>query len=412
MTETTQHSTRTPGRTSPAGVIAVLTLATLATVTVELAPSGLLPHMSTDLGVPLGAVGLLVTVWALTIALGSIPLVRATSRIPRRTLLSAALTVTAVANAATALAPNFPVAFLGRLVAAGAHGLFWALVVTFVASLVRPEKLGTALSIVLAGPAFAGLVALPAATAAAGAVGWRPTLLALSVLLLAIATAVWVVVGGPEGSSDAPERPGRWDHSARQVLTVAVGGSLVIAAHFAVFTYIAPIVVDLGGFAPSSIAAILLVFGVANAVGVVGAGVVSDRYPHAAAPAAAALLALGVLILRLGGNVTPVFAIGVVLWGIATGAFPPILQARVLRVSTVAFRPLAGGVVITAMNLGIAAGALIGATLLSSGAGTVVIAGFIAASSGVAVLLFTGSRRDSSTSGGSATEDPAADLPA
>ncbi len=332
-------------------MIAVLTLATLATVTVELAPSGLLPHMSTDLGVPLGAVGLLVTVWALTIALGSIPLVRATSRIPRRTLLSAALTVTAVANAATALAPNFAVAFLGRLVAAGAHGLFWALVVTFVASIVRPEKLGTSLSIVLAGPAFAGLVSLPAATAVADAVGWRPTLLVLSILLFTIAIAVWVVVGGPENNSDAQEQPGRWDRSARQVLTVAAGGSLVIAAHFAVFTYVAPIVVDLGGFAPTSIASVLLAFGVANAVGVAAAGVVSDRHPRGAAPAAAALLALGVLTLRLGTDTTAVFAVGVVLWGIAAGAFPPILQARVLRVSTVAFRPIAGGVVITALNL-------------------------------------------------------------
>ncbi len=288
-------------------MIAVLTLATLATVTVELAPSGLLPHMSTDLGVPLGAVGLLVTVWALTIALGSIPLVRATSRIPRRTLLSAALTVTAVANAATALAPNFAVAFLGRLVAAGAHGLFWALVVTFVASIVRPEKLGTSLSIVLAGPAFAGLVSLPAATAVADAVGWRPTLLVLSILLFTIAIAVWVVVGGPENNSDAQEQPGRWDRSARQVLTVAAGGSLVIAAHFAVFTYVAPIVVDLGGFAPTSIASVLLAFGVANAVGVAAAGVVSDRHPRGAAPAAAALLALGVLTLRLGTDTTAVF---------------------------------------------------------------------------------------------------------
>lgn len=75
-------------------------------------------------------------------------------------------------------------------------------------------------------------------------------------------------------------------------------------------------------------------------------------------------MTVGLAVLALSSGQPVVFITGVAIWGIAVGAFPPILQTRVMRVSTTAFRPLAGSIVVTVLNLGVAAGATLGGLLL------------------------------------------------
>lgn len=100
-------------------------------------PSGILDSLSSSFSVTEATAGLLVTAWAGTIALTSIPLVRATLRLQRRSIVLATLTVLATVNLATALAPSYGSALAARVVAA-AHGLFWAVVIPYATSLVQP----------------------------------------------------------------------------------------------------------------------------------------------------------------------------------------------------------------------------------------------------------------------------------
>ncbi|MFT4305741.1 MAG: MFS transporter, partial [Microbacterium sp.] len=201
-------------------VLAVLTAATFWTVTAEMLPSGLLPAMSRDLGVSEGTIGVLVSAWAVTIASVGIPLVRLTLRVPRTVLLTVSLAVTAPANLVTALAPDFAVALAGRILAATAHGLFWALVVSYVATIVTPERLGRALSLVLAGPTLAGLAGLPAAALIAEHTGWRWVFAGLSLILALTALTVGLVLPRFRRSETpaGAEPAGAWDRSARGVV--------------------------------------------------------------------------------------------------------------------------------------------------------------------------------------------------
>lgn len=77
---------------------------------------------------------------------------------------------------------------------------------------------------------------------------------------------------------------------------------------------------------------------------------------------------------------------GLAVWGLAIGGFPPILQARVLRLSSTAFRPLAGSVVITVLNLGIAGGATLGGLALGYGEHALVLIATTAAAVGTLTL--------------------------
>ncbi|VWX50694.1 Purine efflux pump PbuE [Micrococcus luteus] len=362
----------------------MLTAATLLTVTVEMLPSGLLPVMSADLGVSESAIGLLVSAWALTIAIVGIPLVRLTIRLPRTPLLAACLIVIAAANLLTATASSLPLALTGRILAATAHGLFWALVVSYVASVITAERLGRALAIVLAGPTLAGLAGLPIAAALADVVGWRAIFIGLSVALVMTAAVLWLIL--PQVPSTMPAGGGGWDRSASRVIAVAIAGGLVLVGHFAVFTYLTALVTQLGRLPGATIPLMLLVFGVSGAVGIAGSGFASDRYPRGAIVAAATLVTVGLAVLALSSGQPVVFIIGVAIWGIAVGAFPPILQTRVMRVSTSAFRPLAGSIVVTVLNLGVAAGATLGGLVLDHGPIAVTLIAVTAAAVGTFAL--------------------------
>lgn len=380
--------TQTPTATTVSGserptwlVLTGLAAGTFWTVTAEMLPSGLLPSMSADLGVSAGAVGILVSAWAIAVAVTSIPLVRVTRRVPRTALLVLSLAATGLANVVTAVAPDYPVALVGRILAATAHGLFWAVVVSYVAAVVEPARLGRALSVVLAGPTLAGLVGLPAAAYLAQHVGWRAVFGGLSVVLVLTACLLWLILPR-HARGDREEPRGTWDRSSRGVVLVAAAGGLVLIGHFAAFTYVTALVTDLGGMDPSAIPVLLLVLGGTGAIGVVVSGFVSDRLPRTAIVAAAGLVAVGLALLRLGGGAPPLFVAGVVLWGFAIGAFPPILQARVLRLSSPAFRPLAGSVVVTVLNVRVAAGAILGGVILTRGQDVLVLVAAAAAAAG------------------------------
>lgn len=372
-------------------VLAVLTAATFWTVTAEMLPSGLLPSMSRDLGVSEGTTGVLVSAWAVTIAIVGIPLVRLTLRVPRTVLLTVSLAVTAPANLVTALASDFTVALAGRILAATAHGLFWALVVSYVATVVSPQRLGRALSLVLAGPTLAGLAGLPAAVLVAEYIGWRWVFVGLSLILALTAVAVGLILP----HSRRPETPagtepaGAWDRSARGVVFIAVGGGLVLVGHFTAFTYITALVTDLSGLGEGAIPAILLVLGVTGGAGVLVSGVAADRFPRASLVSASALVAAGLALLLLGDDRSAVFVAGAFVWGFAIGAFPPILQTRVLRLSSRSFRPLAGSIIVTVLNLGVAAGATLGGLILPHGKPALVLAALLAASTGTVALALS-----------------------
>ncbi|WZH36896.1 MAG: MFS transporter [Microbacterium enclense] len=374
--------------------LATLTAATFWTVTAEMLPSGLMPAMSRDLRVSEGTIGVLVSAWAVTIAIVGVPLVRLTLRVPRTVLLIASLAVTAPANLVTALAPDFPVALAGRVVTATAHGLFWAVVVSYVATIVTPQRVGRALAIVLAGPTLAGLAGLPAAAFIAEHAGWRWVFAGLSAMLALTALTLWLILPRSRHADRraTPEPAGRWDRSARGVVFVAAGGGLVLIGHFAAFTYVTSLVTGLGDLAAGAIPSVLLALGVTGGAGVLLSGLAADRFPRASLVSSSALIASGLALLLGSQGRPPVFVAGVIAWGFAIGAFPPVLQAQVLRLSSPSFRPLAGSVIVTVLNLGVAVGATLGGLVLPLGSTALVLTALLAASTGALALALSSTR--------------------
>jgi predicted MFS family arabinose efflux permease len=353
------------------GMIA-LSVATFLSVTSEMMPTGLLPQMSADLGVTPAAVGLLVTVFAFTVVVSSAPLTALTLRIPRKPFLIGVIAVLGLSNLLTALAPDYALVVASRVLGGVAHGLFWATVPAYAARLVSPALIARAVSITIAGGTLAFVLGVPLGTALGAAIGWRWGFAAVAGAFALGVVAVGLLlpsVPAVERSRRDRAADGRrgLDPSTMPVAIVCLTTAIAMIGHYALYTFIAPFLVERIGVPDAWFSVVLFAYGVAGAVGLVLTGTVFARRPGAGLAIALAGSAVFVTVASLSfGNVV-VAITAVILWGIAFGMIPPLLQTRVLQLASPRIRDTAAAFYTTAFNVGIGGGALVGAWLLENG---------------------------------------------
>jgi DHA1 family inner membrane transport protein len=156
------------------------------------------------------------------------------------------------------------------------------------------------------------------------------------------------------------------DETAGRVLAAALFGALALVAHFAVFTFVAPLATDRWRFAEASVDGLLLVFGVAGAIGLAASGFVGDRSPRGSLVVTVVALALGFAVLAGGGVGAALVVAAVALWGLVLGLLPPLLQNAVIGAASPAYKDAAGAILVATFNLGIAAGATAGGLVIDT----------------------------------------------
>ena len=362
-----------------------LALATFTTVTAEMIPAGLLPAMTRDLHVPASRIGLLVSVWALTVAATSIVLVRATSRINQRLLAIGGIGALAAFNVLTATAPSYGLVLASRVGAAAVHGLFWSIVMAYASRLVPRPQVGRAAAVVLAGPTVAGVVGIPLGAVVGNAFDWRLTFWGLAGSLALTGALLWRVLPRvPDADSQQPQSDSVTG-GFRTVVLLALAGATLLVGHFLLYTYIAPVLIGLGGFTVAAVGPVLLVFGAGGIGGVVLAGPLADRWPVGSLWVFILVLAAATASVALVGAHRLVGLGAIVVWGLAIAVLPVLVQSAMLRAASERQRATAGAVLVTAMNGGVAVGASLGGAVLDA-AGPVALALAAGLLSGSALL--------------------------
>lgn len=352
----------------PLGALLLLSLGVFVTVTAESLPAGLMPEMAADLGVDPLRIGLLVSVWAIVVIGTSIPLTRATRRIDRRVVVGVSLAVFALANIATAFAPSYEFAFATRVVAAIAHGVFWAIVIVYASSLLSGAQLGRGLALVTGGGTAATVLGLPAATALAQLTSWRISFAVMGIGMLALAAVVVrrlprsVVVPVPAGERE----PLRHDRSLPPLLAFGIAGLLIGLAQFLSFVYIRPYLSEAAGIADGWASALLFVFGAAGLLGVAVAGPLADRFPSTALTATLLVFVVAFAALAFVPHATVVVVVALALWGAGTGAMFPLIQTALMRAASDRLRDLASASIVVLFNVGIAGGSWAGGQLTAT----------------------------------------------
>jgi len=390
MTQVQQASER-PVRSGrlPLGGLLALAAGGFVTIMLETMPAGILPAMSTSLGVSEAAAGQTVTVFAIGSIAGAIPLVSATMRWPRRRLLLLALVGYVVTSIVTGASGIFVLTLAARFVAGVFAGALWALTAGYARRLVEPHQFGKAVTIALAGTPVALAIGTPAGTMLAALIGWRGTFGVMA--LLAAGVIVWVLAAVPDfpGQAKGEGTPLGRVFTIPGVLPGVAVILFYVMAHNVLYTYIASFLtpVGLGG----NVSAVLLVFGVASLASIWITGVFIDRHLRLLMIASTALFALAVLALGVFAEVPAAVFVSVALWGLAFGGAASLMQTGVSNAAGDAVDTVQS-VAVTGWNLGIAGGGILGGLLLG-GFGALALAWGTVALLLVALAIVIGARR-------------------
>lgn len=338
--------------------------------TTEFVIMGLLMQVSSDLHVSIAAAGLLISGYAIGVAVGAPLLTIATRRLPRKTVLLALMAVFTIGNIACALAANYEMLMAARVITSLAHGTFFGVGSVVATGLVPPERRASAISIMFTGLTAATLLGVPAGAWLGLHFGWRATFWAVAVIGVVAFTVLALFV--PRGKPDAGNANVRDEIAvlARpQVLLGLATTVLGFAGLFLVFTYIQPLLTQVTGVSETAVSPILLVFGGGLAIGNLLGGKLADRalMPALLGSLLALVVVLGAMQLLIH---TPVTAIAfVLLLGIVSFATVAPLQMRVLEKAAGAGQNLASSLNIAAFNLGNALGAWVGGMVIDRGPG-------------------------------------------
>jgi predicted MFS family arabinose efflux permease len=341
------------------GSVISLAVGVFATVSTEFLPIGLLTNIAQSLEVSEGTAGLMVTLPGLIAALAGPGLLVLSGQRDRRTVLLILSGLLVISNVVSMLAPNLFVMLMARLVLGACVGGFWTLAPSAISHLVPSGLQVKAMSYVLAGISVATVLGVPATAFVGNLWGWRSAFgvtAAIAALIFIIQSAVLPPMPASRAFALADVFQATKGRAARIGILVTM---LIVAGHFAAYTYFKPILLRIFGLESETVAALLLAYGAAGFVGTIVGGSLTARSVRGTALLAAVLIALMLLLSELDVEGLG-FGIGVaIVWGIAFGLVPVSLTAWMVEAVPNA-REAGQALLVTAFQLAIALGALAG----------------------------------------------------
>ena len=348
-----------------------LTISAFAIGTTEFVIVGLIPTIAADLQVSLPSAGLLVSLYALGVAIGAPVLTALTGRMPRKTLLIGLMVLFTLGNLLAWKAPGYTSLMTARVLTGLAHGVFFSIGSTLATSLVPKEKAASAIAIMFTGLTVALVTGVPLGTFIGQHFGWHETFLAVS--LLGIVALIGSLIFVPNGLKHTPPAS-----IARQLtilkqprlLMVYAKTALGYGGNFVAFTFLAPILQQVSGFSAGAVTWVMLIYGVSVAAGNLWGGRLADRMGPIKALQIIFLLLAAVLAVFSFTAHSPILAlITVLFWGAVAFGNVPGLQVYVEQQAE-RYAPhavdVASGLNIAAFNLGIAGGAWVGGMVVEN----------------------------------------------
>ncbi|MCT9138440.1 MFS transporter [Streptomyces violarus] len=349
-------------------VVWVLAAGTFLMGTTEFVIAGLLPELSTGLGVSTSRAGLLITAFAVGMIIGAPTMALATLRLPQRQTLILALSVFSLGHVVAALSSSFTVVLAARVVTALATGAFWSVGFVVATAAAGPQKATRATGVMIGGLTLANVVGVPIGSFAGQFVGWRGPFWALAALSALAAAFIGRFI---------PAREERATVSLRAEFGALRQGRLWLALSAAVFimggvlaaySYVTPLLTERAGIPAGAVPFVLIAFGVGALGGTTTGGRLGEHRPMATTLTAAAATAL-VLFLMIPLSAGAVTAtILVFLMGLTGFAVNPVVTALAMRFAGDA-PTLTSALTTSAFNIGVAGGSWIAGTALDSSLG-------------------------------------------
>jgi DHA1 family inner membrane transport protein len=348
-------------------VHAALAVGGFAIGTTEFATMSLLPFFAHDLHIDEPTAGHVISAYALGVVVGAPLIATLAARMTRRTLLIVLMSVFALANGLSALAPTYHWMLLFRFFSGLPHGAYFGIAALVAASLVPTERRSQAVGRVLLGLTIATIIGVPFANWLGQAIGWRWGFAVVA--FLAVLTATLVAIFAPSDRVDAAASPMRELGALKrpQVWLTLATGAIGFGGLFAVYTYLASTLVAVTGASVAAIPVALAAFG----IGMTAGNLIVPRFAdRALMPTAGALLlwtAAALALYPLAATQLWSLLLDVTAIGIG-GALGTVLQTRLMDVAGDA-QALAAALNHSAFNTANALGPWLGGMAVAAGYG-------------------------------------------
>lgn len=348
-----------------------LAVGAFAIGTTEFVMMGVLPLAAADLGVSVPTAGNLISGYALGVVIGAPALTILGTRLPRKAMLVATMSLFTVGNVLFVLSPSVGLGTAFRFLAGLPHGAFFGVGAIVAASLMGEGNRAKAVSMMFMGLTLANVVGVPLGTLLGTQVGWRVT-------FAGVAAAGFVAVGAivrwvPGQGRLATEQASVLEqiaafrspqvHLVLAIITFGLGGT------FACLSYLTPVLTDVSGYSQRGVTLLLVLAGLGMTAGNFLGGRVADKalMPGLYVALIGLAVVLGAFTITSGDKVAAavtVFVIGVVGFMVA-----PIMQALIMEKAGGA--PLVSAAVQSAFNIANSIGAHVGGLVIAHGLGLV-----------------------------------------
>ncbi|WP_236199326.1 MFS transporter [Pseudomonas pseudonitroreducens] len=346
----------------------VLALSAFAIGTTEFVIMGLLPEVASDLSVTIPAAGWLVSGYAFSVAIGAPIMALLTARLPRKTALLMLMGIFILGNLLCAVAANYGLLMLARIITALCHGAFFGIGSVVAASLVPANRKASAVALMFTGLTLANVLGVPAGTALGQVAGWRSPFWAVTLIGVFALISLWRVLP-KQHDEEAVDMRKEVSALRNGPLWLALGTTVLFsAAVFALFTYVAPLLGEVTRVSPRGITWSLVLIGLGLTLGNIIGGRLADwRLGTTLAGVFATMAVVSTVLSWTSAALIPA-EITLFIWAAAAFAAVPALQVNVVRVGGAAPN-LVATLNIGAFNVGNAIGAWVGGSVIDHGLG-------------------------------------------
>ena len=346
----------------------VLALSAFAIGTTEFVIMGLLPEVAGDLSVTIPAAGWLVSGYAFSVAIGAPIMALLTARLPRKSALLMLMGIFILGNLLCAVAANYGLLMLARIITALCHGAFFGIGSVVAASLVPANRKASAVALMFTGLTLANVLGVPAGTALGQIAGWRSPFWAVTLIGVFALIGLWSVLP-KKHDEEAVDMRKEVAALRNGPLWLALGTTVLFsAAVFALFTYVAPLLGEITQVSPRGITWSLVLIGLGLTLGNILGGRLADwRLGTTLAGVFSTMAVVSTVLSWTSASLIPA-EITLFIWAAAAFAAVPALQVNVVRVGGAAPN-LVATLNIGAFNVGNAIGAWVGGSVIDHGLG-------------------------------------------
>ncbi|WP_019879971.1 MFS transporter [Succinispira mobilis] len=339
-------------------IIFILTVGVFGILNTEMGIIGILPFVAEKFQVSISQAGLLVSLFALVVAISGPTMPLLFSGIDRKKVMLLVLGIFTAGNIVAIFAPNFVIALLARVIPAFFHPIYCSLAFSVAAASVKPEESPKAVAKVFIGVSAGMVIGVPVSNFIAAAVSLEMSMafFALVTALALLATFFWVPSMPVERRLSYGEQVSVLKKSLTWISLIAV--LLMNGAVFGVFSYLAKYLESVTHFSWNTISLVLFVYGMANILGSMLAGRLLTKNANKTVAAFPFFLGALYMLLFLVGEFAMPAALLIFIWGVLGGIGANINQYWVSTAAPEA-PDFANGLFLTSANLGVTLGATV-----------------------------------------------------